>query len=455
MGSPLDAFAGLFRAEGIFAALLDPAGRVLQQSEACARLAASGSPDPGDLFAPPPDGTAAPVEWERHRVPEGWLVLGRKIGEPRRREDEARQALRLESLGRLAAGITHDFNNLLTVIGGHADLLAGSAAPDPDSLLEIRRAVGSATILTRRLLAFARLQPLDPEPVDLEGLLGQMETLLPRVLGAAVRIDVSGPGRPVWVRADPGQLDQVLLNLALNAKDAMPRGGTLSLRLSEEPPPGRDGDWARLLVRDDGHGMDAGTRARIFEPFFTTKGPAGGSGLGLASVHGIVLQHGGLIRVDSEPGRGATFEIHLPRLPEGAPAAPAGADDPVPTGQETILLVEDSAAVRRLMANALRSHGYRVLEASEGEEALKMAWRHPEPIGLLLTDVQMPRVDGRELAGLMAASRPGLKILLATGQPDPDPASSQALPSGVPVLPKPFTPTELLRKVREVLDQVR
>jgi hypothetical protein len=348
----------------------------------------------------------------------------------------------------MAAGITHDFNNLLTVIGGYADLLSEDL-PDSDALREIRRACGRATQLTRRLLAFTRRQPVAPEPLDLVDLLGQMETLLPRVLGDHIRVEVAGPGRPLHVLADPGQLDQVLLNLALNARDAMPRGGTLSFALSEEQPPGRSGPWARLVVRDTGHGMDAETLSHLFEPYFTTKAPGEGTGLGLASVYGIVTQAGGSLRCESAPGRGTAFDILLPctPLPPLAPVARA-AGTAAKGGRETILLAEDSEPLRTLMAGVLRARGYRVLEAAHGEEALRTAWSHPERIDLLLTDIVMPEMDGRELARLLSGSRPGLRVLLATGQADLDPSSPESLPPDVPVLIKPFSTEDLLRKVR-------
>ncbi len=486
-------FRALLEAPDTLVALFDPQGRLLRFSPACEAATGYRTDEVRgrlfwDLFLLPSeieaareafahdglprrheslwrrkDGEQILIEWVYARSAGMRIALGQDVTQRRRQETERRQAQKMESVGRMASGITHDFNNLLTVIGGYADLIDShmeDGHPDGASVTEIRKACARAAQLTRRLLAFSRQQILEPEVLDLTGILEQMESLLPRVLGDPIRVEMSLPDVPVWIRADAGQIDQVLLNLSLNARDAMPRGGVLQIRLDAPDLTAQTtfgnlepGPHARLTVKDSGHGMDARTLAHLFEPFFTTKPAGEGTGLGLSTVFGIVRQSGGEVRVDSAPGKGASFEITLPRLREGpATPPPRRAGAPLQGGSETVLLVEDSAPLRTLLGEVLRSHGYKVLEAAHGDEALRLSWKYEAPIHLLLTDVSMPHLDGRELARLLSASRPGLRTVFATGRADLHATSEASFPPGAPLLLKPFACATLIRKLRELLD---
>jgi PAS domain S-box-containing protein len=387
-----------------------------------------------------------------------------------RLEEELQQAQKMESVGRLAGGVAHDFNNLLTVINGHSDLMLGRLSEgDPlrNSLAEIRKAGGRAAGLTQQLLAFSRKQIVEPKPVNLNQLVAETRDMLERLAGEDIElVTVPAPGLGA-VMADQGQLCQVLMNLVANAKDAMPGGGRLTIETanldldrdcaaahSEIAP----GPYILLTVSDTGTGMDEETREHIFEPFFTTKDVGKGTGLGLSTVYGIVRQCEGWIWVYSEPGQGATFKIYLPRV-EQTPA-PAAAEAPAPApgtlrGAETVLVVEDQEDVRRLTVEILKSYGYRVLEAALGGDALLLAEQHPGPIHLLLTDVAMPRMTGKELAGRLKPLRPQMRALYMSGYAENVIAQQGTLDPGVAYISKPFTPEALALKVREALGPPR
>jgi signal transduction histidine kinase len=384
--------------------------------------------------------------------------------ELRRSEELFLHAQKLEVVGRLVGGVAHDFNNLLTVILSYGEMLRGrlADAEDRGMVEEITRAVGQAVALTRQLLDFGRKGVVQPRVLDLGASVAQTQKMLHSLTGAGVELAVVCPPGPVPVRVGPGQLEQVLLNLAINARDAMPHGGRLTVEVqvveldgayAAAHPGARPGAHALLAVSDTGVGMDAATRARAFEPFFTTKGEKG-TGLGLATVHGIVAQAGGRVAVYSEPGRGATFKVYLPLAPAGAEAAearvPAG---PPPRGTETVLLAEDEGAVRWLARAALEGHGYTVLEADDGQQALHLAGRHAGPIHLLVTDLVMPGADGREVAERLRAQRPGLKVLYLSGYADDAVVHHGLLGAEADFLQKPFTPEALARKAREALDR--
>jgi len=380
------------------------------------------------------------------------------LTEVKRLQQQLQQAQRMEAVGRLAGGVAHDFNNLLTGISGYAALVLDELAEgDPlrGDVEEIVKAAERAAALTRQLLAFSRKQVLQPRVVDLCAVVRGMERMLARLIGEDVALEVScepGLGR---VKADPGQIEQVLLNLAVNARDAMPGGGTLRVELCNRGPSGEAPEgWVLLRVADSGTGIAADVLPHVFEPFFTTKEVGRGTGLGLSTVYGIVAQSGGRVEVRSEPGTGAAFEIALPRVePEaeeepGAPAAPRGARG------ETVLYVEDEDGVRALGTRTLRRLGYTVLEARDGGEALRMSERHPGAIDLLLTDVVMPRMGGKELADTLAARHAGLRVLYVSGYTGDVVARHGVMEEGRGFLEKPFSPALLAERVRESLDLV-
>ncbi len=383
-------------------------------------------------------------------------------------QDQFRQAQKMEAVGRLAGGVAHDFNNLLTAITGYSDLLMRSL-PEGDrrrsDLEQIKHAADRAARLTRQLLAFSRRQVLQPRVLDLNIVITDVEKMLRRVIGEDIDLLVipgSGLGR---VKADPGQLDQVILNLAVNARDAMPQGGKLTIETADVELDGahgqqhvaaQPGPYVMLAVSDTGCGMDAETRSHLFEPFFTTKEVGKGTGLGLATVYGIVTQSGGTVSVYSEPGRGTTFKLYLPCVEEAVEwPVPAASPVPLVEGSETILVVEDEEAVRSLARMVLERKGYTVLEACHGVEALRISERHQGPIALMLTDLIMPELGGRELAGRLAAVRPDTKILYMSGYTDNGIVHQGVLDARTAFLSKPFTPDALARKVREVLDAPR
>jgi len=380
-------------------------------------------------------------------------------------EAQLLQAQKMEAIGRLAGGIAHDFNNLLTAMLGSTDLLLemlGPQHPGREDAAAVRQAALRAADLTRQLLAFSRQQVLAPRLLDLNTLVLEVERMLERMIGEDVEVRHGLAPDLGVVRADPGQLEQVIMNLAVNARDAMPRGGRLTIETGNVDVSGGaapaqvpigPGPYVRLAVRDTGTGMDAGTKARVFEPFFTTKPKGKGTGLGLAMVYGIVKQSGGYIWVESEPGRGATFTIWLPRV-EGTAEPPAAAPPPSAAlgGSETLLLVEDQAEVRRLTKKVLEARGYHVLAAADGEEALRVSQQHQGPIHLLVSDVVMPGMSGREVGLVLAPSRPEMRELYISGYADDSIVEQGVLAAGLAFLQKPFMPEVLARKVREVLD---
>ena len=398
----------------------------------------------------------------------GASTIARDLTERKRLEEQFRQAQKMEAVGRLAGGVAHDFNNLLTVINGYSDITIGRlSAEDPLRLHveEVRKAGERAAGLTRQLLAFSRKQVLRPEVIDLNEVVRETEKMLRRLIGEDIVLRVAlGPGLGS-VKADPGQVEQVLMNLAVNARDAMPRGGRLTIgtenvHLDEEyaarhvsVAPGR---YVMLAVSDTGAGMDEETRARIFEPFFTTKEQGKGTGLGLSTVYGIVKQSGGHIWVYSEAGRGTTFKIYLPRVDAGAREhRPAAESAEGLTGTETILLAEDDELVRNMTCIILSDYGYRVLAAENGAAAISIFESTEEPIHLLLTDVVMPGISGRELADRLTRLRPETKVLYMSGYTEDAIVHHGVLEEGVNFLQKPFTPDALARRVREILGSAK
>jgi two-component system, cell cycle sensor histidine kinase and response regulator CckA len=391
------------------------------------------------------------------------LVLHvRCVTERRRLEAQLLQRQKLETVGQLAGGVAHDFNNLLTVINSTAELGLADL-PDGHPLREafatILEAGERAAALTRQLLAFGRKQLVQPSLIDLDRALARLAPVLRRLIPEQIAIEIGTAPSLGSVRLDATQLDQVVLNLVVNGRDAMPGGGTLSLRtgsvlVDEDHAPHRPGvapgRYAVLEVSDTGTGMDEATRARIFEPFFTTKGVGQGTGLGLSTVYGIVREAGGDVGCCSEPGRGTTFQIYLP-LVEGAAEAGATAAAP-PRGCETVLLVDDDAGLRLVGRRILERHGYLVLAAASGEEALQLAARHPTPIHLLLTDVVMPGMTGGELAERLRVRAPGTKVLFASGYAEEAVPRGRALQVDAPLIVKPYSAQDLPHKVRQVLD---
>jgi len=373
------------------------------------------------------------------------------------------QAQKMESIGRLAGGIAHDFNNLLTVINGYADIVFKKLAdthPLRPSIDEIRQAGKQAAELTQQLLVFSRKNVIQPRPLSLNTLLQESENMFRRLLGEEIEFVTLLSAEPGMVMADRSQLQQVLMNLVINARDAMPNGGRLVIETAVEsheqnggrPRDAADGPTILLTVSDTGSGMDEETKEHIFEPFFTTKGPGRGTGLGLATVYGIVQQSGGWISVQSERGRGSSFQIHLPCITGSAVEDPsADSAEPPRLGSETILVVEDQTEVRTFAVNALSAHGYRVLDASDGAQALELSGRHSGMIDLLLTDVVMPGMNGRELADRLKADRPNLSVLFTSGYTEDVIVKRGVMDSNIAFLPKPYTAGDLVARIREIL----
>jgi PAS domain S-box-containing protein len=407
---------------------------------------------------------STPLQDESGRVV-GVVEDIKDITERRQLEEQLFQAQKMEAIGRLAGGVAHDFNNLMTVITGYADRLLRRMSPDDPSRKEIesiRKSGEQAVALTRQLLAFGRKQVLQPRVLDLNALIREYAAMLPRLLGEDIDVTLeldSGLGR---IKADPVQIQQVLMNLAVNARDAMPDGGGLTVETAntELPPAGRTsyvapaGHYVMLAVRDTGCGMDVQTRERIFEPFFTTKEVGTGSGLGLSTVYGIVRQSGGDIRVYSTPGQGTSFIVYLPRVEEPLPEQkePRPSESEVEHGSETILLVEDEKSLRELAKIELEELGYSVLEAGSVGEGLAVSEAHEGTIHLLLTDVVLPGLSGSRLREILERRRPDIKVLYISGHTERHVVRHGVLEPGIPFLEKPFTFEGLAAKIREVLD---
>jgi len=391
--------------------------------------------------------------------------IARDVTQRRHLEEQLTHAQRMEAIGHLAGGVAHDFNNLLTVVTGYSELVLrrlGAESPVRQEIEQIKKAGERATTLTRQLLAFSRKQMLQPRVLDLNAVLSDVEHLLRRLIGENIQLTmVLGPDLK-RVKADPGQMEQIIMNLAVNARDAMPQGGMLTVGTANvvldddyanQHVDVKPGQYVMLAVSDTGIGMDDHTRSHIFEPFFTTKVKGKGTGMGLSTVYGIVKQSGGYVWVYSEPNQGSTFKIYLPRI-----------DDPIETqdaanlaeelsaGVETVLLVEDEEAVRSLVCKVLRASGYTVLESLNPADALRIAREHPDPIHLLLTDVVMPQMSGREVANQVIVLRPSTKVLFISGYTDDAIVHHGVLDPKTAFLHKPFSPDALARKVREVLD---
>jgi two-component system cell cycle sensor histidine kinase/response regulator CckA len=389
----------------------------------------------------------------------------RDVTERRNLEAQLRQAQKMESIGRLAGGIAHDFNNVLTAIGGYARLALEQTPPTSPlhaDLEEIVRATERASSLTRQLLSFSRKQIFRPQVLDVNTLIRSLENMLHRLIGSDILLELRLAADLTPVRADSGQLEQLLVNLVVNARDAMPKGGRLEIATANQTVTSAEarpfaglipGRYAVITVTDTGVGMSDEVRQHLFEPFFTTKEPGRGTGLGLATCYGIVRQHSGYITCRSEPGQGTAFTIYLPQANEAPTATPSPlAPGRLPRGDETVLLVEDEPAVRALARRLLRKQGYTVLEAEHGAAALELARQQPgRQIDLLITDIVMPHVSGLELVERLTAERPTLKVLLMSGYNDSH-GIEAALGSGRALITKPFTPEALARRVREVLD---
>jgi len=396
-------------------------------------------------------------------------MIAEDVTEQRLLENQFRQAQKMEAVGRLAGGVAHDFNNLLMVIGGYTEVLLENTGKNNGlypKIEAIHHATERAAGLTRQLLAFSRKQLLELKVVDLNVIMADMERLLRPLIGESIELQTLPAPDLGRTRADAGQIEQVIMNLVVNAKDAMPEGGKLTIRTANANLGGDDlrreysyiqpGAYVMLSVSDNGHGMDKETQARIFEPFFTTKEKGKGTGLGLSTVYGIIKQSGGYVLVQSEPGHGTTFRIYLPRVEESAePIGTVRISQPQHGGSETVLLVEDEQSVRQLVRETLEAKGYTILEAENGEAALQIVAEQPDTIDMLITDVVMPGMSGRELSARLCATHPQTKVLYLSGYTEDAIVHEGVLEAGTAFLQKPFTLQMLSRKVREVLGSER
>ncbi len=416
------------------------------------------------------DGTWLDVEVLAHDLvlPDGKktrLVLANDVTEQKQLENQFRQAQKMEAVGRLAGGVAHDFNNLLTAILGYTDMAIEQMEGHPvvSDLQEVRQAGERAQDLTHQLLAFSRQQIIQPRVVNVNDVLAGMEKILGRLIGEDVKLALEVRQDIGCVRIDPGQLEQVIMNLAVNARDAMPGGGVLKITTSgvtltadyaHRSPPVVAGPYVMITVEDNGSGMSAEAQQHLFEPFFTTKEPGKGTGLGLATVYGIVKQSGGYIWLTTRSGVGTTFTLHFPVAPASEPERwprESAAESPK-QGSETVLVVEDNTALRNLATRVLRQAGYMVLAATDGEEAIRIGREHDGPIHLMFTDVVMPHMSGRAAFNELQKFRPSLKVLYSSGYMDDTIVHHGVLEEGILLLPKPYTPSVLVRKIREVLE---
>jgi PAS domain S-box-containing protein len=415
------------------------------------------------------DGREFPVEVSLSyiQIPEGFFAIAfvSDISERKRLEEQFMHAQKMEAVGRLAGGVAHDFNNMLTVISGYSRMTLDELAPvDPlrEYAEECLKAAERAGALTSQLLAFSRRQIMQPRIISPNAVIGQAEKMLHRLIGEDVRLVLGLQPDVGNIRADPGHVEQAIMNLAVNARDAMPLGGQLTIEtanvhLDENYARSHmgvhPGEFVMIAVSDNGTGMDAATRQRIFEPFFTTKEKGKGTGLGLATVYGIVKQTGGDIWVYSEPGKGSTFKLYFPRIADPAENTAAAPAESFEGERETILVVEDEKAVRDLTVRMLERLGYHILTAGGGDEAIEIAKTHPGEISLLLTDVVMPNMSGRQLADALANHRPDMKVLYLSGYTEDTIVTHGVLEQGVEFLPKPFSREVLGKKLREVLEK--
>jgi signal transduction histidine kinase/FixJ family two-component response regulator len=441
------------------ASRLPPAGAIAEQG-ACVPILV-GHQQWGLIGFPPrsdgDDWPAAKVEGLRAAAGLLGAALERRRSEEelRARDDQLRQAQKMEAIGRLTGGIAHDFNNMLAAIIGFTHLVLQDFEGDDRQRARLEQILGAgnrAAQLTQQLLALSRQQLLTPETLDLNVVVDELRLLLERLIGEDIELRIVLTPTLGNVKADRGQLEQVILNLAVNARDAMPAGGRLTIETANVDD--REEAQVALIVSDSGQGMDESTRARAFDPFFTTKETGKGTGLGLATVHGIVTQSGGSINIRSTPGHGTTFTIELPRIDGSGLAVPASQQPGEDSlhGSETILVVEDEAAVRAFVRDVLQRHGYEVLAAASPHQAIAVAEQHADEIDLLLTDVVMPEMSGPELCETLTASHPTMRTLYMSGYPDEALGQHGVLKEGIPLLGKPFTPAALLRKLREVLE---
>jgi two-component system cell cycle sensor histidine kinase/response regulator CckA len=391
--------------------------------------------------------------------------VAQDISERQQLEEQLRQAQKMEAVGRLAGGVAHDFNNLLMVIKGHTELLLGSLAQEDKSrrkIEQIERSADRATTLTRQLLAFSRMQVLQPRTINLNSIVEEMAKLIPRLIGEDIELVLHASPDLGTIRADVSQIEQIIMNLAVNARDAMPKGGKLRIETSNEEldsayntahPVVKQGRYVLLAVSDTGTGMDAETQAHIFEPFFTTKEQGKGTGLGLSTVYGVVKQSGGFIWVYSELGKGATFKIYLPRVDAAVEdVAQAPSSSQVMRGTETVLLAEDEQDVREVAREFLESAGYTVLLAANGAEALACAEEHRGTIDLLVSDMIMPGITGLELARRLRLRQADVGVIYMSGYSEQAAAEATNSDLSGAVLTKPFSRTAILRSVREVLN---
>jgi two-component system, cell cycle sensor histidine kinase and response regulator CckA len=424
-----------------------------------------------EVSALQPDGGLLPIDVAVSEISRGGarmsIVVVRDISARKKLEDQYRQAQKMEAVGRLAGGIAHDFNNLMQAILGYINLLDRRLPlgdPNHEAVEQIQKSLAHASSLTRQLLAFSRKQVLTPKLLPLNTAVSDMNHLLQRVLGETIQLKLKLAMPVPWIRADPGQMEQLILNLAINARDAMPQGGTLGIETSNIEfrretalASGRiaAGSYAVLRISDTGHGMSPEVQAHLFEPFFTTKGNGKGTGLGLSNVYGVVKQSGGEITVNTQEGRGTTFEIYLPRFDgsvaevEPPPVLPAQTTH----GTETVLLVEDEELVRMMLVEVLKAADYNVLDARHGADALELAERHQGPIDLLVTDMTMPGFSGSELARRLAIPRPNMRVLFISGYTDVEVSQLGKVNQPVQYLQKPFHPDAFLTKTRQILDQ--